>query len=294
MEMVKRKSEPFGCRSVHLQECLLTWFWFLPAGVLQPLPDWSHLLSLAKTCEWRDCPPVAEAWTALLGPPFLWLRAYRGGEPVEGEETSEIQVDIVNKNEDCVIFNTERYTSDLGVQRRDIGTVRMSEAWQALLYSQEGNLTVAMPSCSLMDITMPTLPSTPLPTTCRGSEWQEICQQSTFKANKRKGVNMFKYFCVVYQLQQELVQKYSIFINISSLTNLDLRANLNGFFEATEGTECSNSLSADCLQLSQFPATAAPILQNTLSILPQLRDEHQGPGENLPQNQQEKALAIIE
>lgn len=56
------------------------------------------------------------------------MRAYRGGEPVEGEETSEIQVDVVNKNEDCVIFNTERYTSDLGVQRRDIGTVRMSEA----------------------------------------------------------------------------------------------------------------------------------------------------------------------
>lgn len=57
------------------------------------------------------------------------------------------------------------FTSDLGVQRRDIGTVRMSEALQALLYSQEGNLTVAMPSCSFMDITMPTLPSTPLPTT---------------------------------------------------------------------------------------------------------------------------------
>lgn len=44
----------------------------------------------------------------------------------------------------------------------------MSEALHALLYSQEGNLTVAIPSCSLMDITIPTLPSTPLPTTYRG------------------------------------------------------------------------------------------------------------------------------
>lgn len=56
------------------------------------------------------------------------MRAYRGGEPVEGEETSETQVDFVDKNENCVVFNAERCTSDLGVQRRDIGTVRMSEA----------------------------------------------------------------------------------------------------------------------------------------------------------------------
>lgn len=65
-------------------------------------------------------------------------------------------------------------TSDRGVQRRDIGTVRMSEALQALLYSHEGNLTVAMPSCSFMDMTMPTLPSTPLPTTCRAEEVQQL------------------------------------------------------------------------------------------------------------------------
>lgn len=71
----------------------------------------------------------------------------------------------IKKKKDCVVFDAETYTSDLGVQRRDIGTVRMSEALQAFLYSQEGNFTVAMPSCSLMDITMPTLPSTPLPTT---------------------------------------------------------------------------------------------------------------------------------
>lgn len=75
-----------------------------------------------------------------------------------------------------ILFNAETYTSDLGVQRRDIGTVRMSEAWQALLYSQEGNFTVAMPSCSLMDITMPTLPRTPLPTTYRKEESGEIHQ----------------------------------------------------------------------------------------------------------------------
>lgn len=66
---------------------------------------------------------------------------------------------IYKKNVAC------RCTSDLGVQRRDIGTVRMSDALQALLYSHEGNLTVAIPSCSLMDMTMPALPSTPLPTT---------------------------------------------------------------------------------------------------------------------------------
>lgn len=63
-------------------------------------------------------------------------------------------------------------TSDLGVQSRDMGTARMSEVLQALLYSQEGNLTLARPSCSLMDMTTPTLPRTPLPTTCRAKESQ--------------------------------------------------------------------------------------------------------------------------
>lgn len=58
-------------------------------------------------------------------------------------------------------------TSDLGVHRRDIGTAKMSDALQDFLYSQEGNLTVAIPSCSLMDITTPMLPRTPFPTTCR-------------------------------------------------------------------------------------------------------------------------------
>lgn len=65
-------------------------------------------------------------------------------------------------------------------------------------------------------------------------------------------------------------------ISADPLTNLDLRANLNSFFEASKGAECSYGLSANGLQLSQFPAAAASILQNTLSILPQLRDEHQG------------------
>ena len=85
---------------------------------------------------------------------------------------------------------------------------------------------------------------------------------------------------------QNRVQRYSMFTDSSPFTNLDFRADLNSFLEAPEGTECSYSLSADGLQLSQFPATAAPILQNTLSILPQLRDEHQGPGENLPHKPQ--------
>lgn len=58
------------------------------------------------------------------------------------------------------------------------------------------------------------------------------------------------------------------------LTHLDLRADLNSFFEPSKCTECSNSLPANSLQFSQLPATAAAILQNTLCILPQLRDKH--------------------
>lgn len=65
------------------------------------------------------------------------------------------------------------------------------------------------------------------------------------------------------------------------LTNLDFWANFNRFFKSSEGTECSNSLPTNSLQLSKFPATATSILQNALSILPNLRDEHQGSGENL-------------
>lgn len=68
------------------------------------------------------------------------------------------------------------------------------------------------------------------------------------------------------------------------LTHLDLRADLNSFFEPSKRTESSNSLSANSLQFSQLPATTAAILQNTLSILPQLRDEHQRPREHLSQN----------
>lgn len=85
---------------------------------------------------------------------------------------------------------------------------------------------------------------------------------------------------------------WSIFTDSSPVTNLNFRANLNSFFEAPKGTECGNSLSANGLQLSQFPATAAAILQNTLSIFPQLRDKHQGPGENLQQDPQQKALSL--
>lgn len=91
--------------------------------------------------------------------------------PAEGRDKYDIKVlffffkSIINeKNMRCPC------TSDLGVQRRDIGTVRMSDALQALLYSHEGNLTVAMPSCSLMDMTIPALPRTPFPTTCRRRE----------------------------------------------------------------------------------------------------------------------------
>lgn len=84
----------------------------------------------------------------------------------EGKTQHDIQFNIFHTVKDSTLSDAEILTSDLGVQRRDIGTVRMSEALQVFLYSQEGNLTVAMPSCSFMDITMPTLPITPLPTTC--------------------------------------------------------------------------------------------------------------------------------
>lgn len=92
-------------------------------------------------------------------------------------DEDEIPGESFHYNKDYFAFDAGLLTSDLGVQRRDIGTVSMSEALQVFLYSQEGNLTVAMPSCSFMDMTMPTLPSTPLPTTCRGAIEQEICLQ---------------------------------------------------------------------------------------------------------------------
>lgn len=90
------------------------------------------------------------------------------GQLIEGEclldgDNSEIQTDYLLIN-GCSWL---QLTSDLGVHKRDIGTVKMSEALHDFLYSHEGNLTVAIPSCSLMDMTTPMLPRTPLPTTCR-------------------------------------------------------------------------------------------------------------------------------
>lgn len=92
----------------------------------------------------------------------------------------------------------------------------------------------------------------------------------------------------------QLIHEQSISTDLPLFTNLDLRADLNGFFEATEGAECSNCLPANGLKLSQFPATAAPILQDTLSVLAQLRNEHQRPGEHLPQTPSEKAFGLRE
>lgn len=161
----------------------------------------------------------------------------------------------------------------------------MSDALQDFLYSQEGNLTAAIPSCSLMDITMPMLPRTPLPTTCRVKtpkihQQLKILKRSHEKSDKKKK-------------KQKLGFKL-VFTLFSYSTNLDFRSNFDSFFEATKGTECSNSLSTNSLQLSKFPATAAPIFQNALSILSNLRDEHQGSGENLLQITTKTALYSIE
>lgn len=63
---------------------------------------------------------------------------------------------------------------------------------------------------------------------------------------------------------------------------LDLRADLDGLLKAAERTESCHGLASDGLQLGQLPTTAAAVLQDTLCILPQLGDEHQGPGQHLP------------
>lgn len=77
------------------------------------------------------------------------------------------------------------------MHKRDIGTVKMSDALQDFLYSQEGNLTAAIPSCSLMDITIPMLPRTPLPTTCR-VKTQKIYQLKLFKRSHEKSDDIVK------------------------------------------------------------------------------------------------------
>lgn len=58
-------------------------------------------------------------------------------------------------------------TSDRGMQSLDSGIVKMSEAWEVFLQSilSGGNLTVAIPSCSLMEATTPILLAIPLPST---------------------------------------------------------------------------------------------------------------------------------
>lgn len=56
-------------------------------------------------------------------------------------------------------------TSDLGTQSLDNGIVNVSDACEVFLQSMGGNLTVAIPSCSLIEATTPTLPDIPLPKT---------------------------------------------------------------------------------------------------------------------------------
>ena len=56
-------------------------------------------------------------------------------------------------------------TSDLGTQSLDNGIVSVSDACEVFLQSMGGNLTVATPSCSLIEATTPMLPDIPLPKT---------------------------------------------------------------------------------------------------------------------------------
>lgn len=58
-------------------------------------------------------------------------------------------------------------TSALGTQSLDNGIVSVSDACEVFLQSMGGNLTVAIPSCSLIEATTPMLPDIPLPKTWR-------------------------------------------------------------------------------------------------------------------------------
>lgn len=49
---------------------------------------------------------------------------------------------------------------------------------------------------------------------------------------------------------------------------LDLGANLDGLFKASQCTEGGNSLACNPLKLGEFPATAAPIFQDAFCIFP--------------------------
>lgn len=62
---------------------------------------------------------------------------------------------------------------------------------------------------------------------------------------------------------------------------LNLRPYLDGLFEASEGTQCGDSLAGDSLKFGEFPATTAAIFQNALCILPQLWNVHQRTRQNL-------------
>lgn len=105
---------------------------------------------------------------------------------------------------------------------------------------------------------MPMLPRTPFPTTCRVK-----------KTPKKKELKPLK-----AHAGGKLTRRIRA-------TNLDFGADFDRFLEAAEGAERGYGLSANRLQLGQLPAAAAAVLQDALSILPNLGDEHQGSGQHL-------------
>lgn len=204
---------------------------------------------------------MAEAWTAPPAPPFLWLRVYRGGGPVGNWKKVK-----VGQKLDITWYFKKQYVLLCLILNQYLRS-GCAEAWYG--YRQDVWGLASSPVLARREL--------------------DRCNALLFIYGHNYAHTAKHSF--TYHLQMRCDKNYSrrryksriICIESSRLTNLDLWADLNSFFEAPEGTKSSNSLSANGLQLSQFPATTAPILQNTLCILPQLRDKHQGPGENLQQ-----------
>lgn len=76
----------------------------------------------------------------------------------------------------CILYLISYRTSDLGTQSLDNGIVKVSDACEVFLLSivVGGNLTVAIPSCSLIDATTPMLPAIPLPKTYNQRRYASI------------------------------------------------------------------------------------------------------------------------
>lgn len=67
----------------------------------------------------------------------------------------------------------------------------------------------------------------------------------------------------------------------TALNYLNFRTYFNCLLKATQSTQGSHCLPSNPLKFSQFPSTAAPILQNALCIFPKLWNVHQSSRQNL-------------